>query len=77
MKLQRVECYSGYEANERPLSFELDDRKFAVKELLDQWQGINHTYFKVRADDDNIYILKYDEHKDEWSLEFFRAKEKT
>ncbi len=77
MKVQHVECHSGYKANERPLSFKLDDRKFTVKELLDQWHGINYTYFKVRADDDNIYILKYDEHKDEWSLEFFKAKEKT
>lgn len=74
MKLQHVECYSGYKANERPLSFQLDDRNIAVKELLDKWYGIDYTYFKVRADDDNTYILKYDEHKDEWSLEFFKAK---
>jgi hypothetical protein len=77
MKLGHVECHSGYKANERPLSFTLGNRKFAVKELLDQWYGIDYTYFKVRADDDNIYILKYEEHKDEWSLEFFKAKEKT
>jgi hypothetical protein len=74
MKLQHVECYSGYKADERPLSFQLDDRNIAVKELLDKWYGIDYTYFKVRADDDNTYILKYDEHKDEWSLEFFKAK---
>lgn len=77
MKLQHVECHSGYKANERPLSFQLDDRNFAVKELIDQWYGIDHKYFKVRADDDNIYILKYDEHNDEWSIEFFKAKEIT
>jgi hypothetical protein len=74
MKLQHVKCYSGYKANERPLSFQLDDRNIAVKKLVDKWYGINYTYFKVRADDDNTYILKYDEHKDEWSLEFFKAK---
>jgi hypothetical protein len=74
MKLQHVECYSGYKADERPLSFQLDHRNIAVKELLDKWYGIDYTYFKVRADDDNTYILKYDEHKDEWSLEFFKAK---
>ena len=77
MKLEHVECHSGYKANERPLSFTLGDRKFVVKELLDQWYGPDYTYFKVRADDDNIYILKYDERKDEWSLEFFKTKEKT
>ncbi|HWP92544.1 MAG TPA: hypothetical protein VNN20_10155 [Thermodesulfobacteriota bacterium] len=77
MKLEHVECYSGYKGNERPLSFSLGDRKFTVEELLDQWYGTDYTYFKVRADDDNIYILKYVEHEDEWSLEFFKAKEKT
>lgn len=77
MKLQRVECYSGYKANERPLTFQLDNRNFAVKELIDQWYGIDYTYFKVRADDDHIYILKYDEYNDEWSIEFFIAKEET
>lgn len=77
MKLEHVECYCGYKANERPLSFWLDDKKFTVKELLDQWYGIDYTYFKVKADDDDIYILKYDEHKDEWSLQFFKAREKT
>ncbi len=77
MKLKHVECYSGYKANERPLSFTLGDRRLAIKELLDQWYGIDYAYFKVRADDDNIYILKYDEREDELSLEFFKVKEKT
>ena len=77
MKLEHVECYSGYKANERPLSFSLGDRRFTVEEILDQWYGTDYTYFKVRADDDNIYILKHDEHKDEWSLEFFKAKDKA
>jgi hypothetical protein len=43
-----------------------------VEEILDQWYGIDYTYFKLRADDKNLYILKCDETTDEWSLELFR-----
>lgn len=74
MKLKHVECYSGYKANERPLSFSLDRRKYIVEELIDQWYGEDYTYFKVRADDKNIYILKYDELNDVWSLASFRVE---
>ena len=77
MRLEHVECHCGYQANERPLGFTLGSRRFAVKELLDKWYGIDYTYFKVRADDESIYILKYDERKDQWSLEFFNAEETT
>jgi hypothetical protein len=29
-----------------------------VKEVLDQWDGPSDTYFKVRADDGNLYALR-------------------
>lgn len=74
MKLDNVECHSGYKANERPLSFSLNNRKYAVTELLDQWYGPDYIYFKVLTDDENTYILKYDEHSDEWFLTFYKAK---
>jgi len=59
MKL-RVECYSGQKADERPVCFHLDDRKYLVEEILDQWYGPEDTFFKVRATED------------EWHLEAFR-----
>ena len=45
-----------------------------VEEIIDKWYGAEYTYFKLIADDGNIYILKYDEHNDEWKLEFFKNK---
>lgn len=57
MKL-RVECYSGAKADERPLRFYLGDRLLLVEEVLDQWYGPNDLFFKVRADDGNLYILR-------------------
>jgi len=73
MNLQ-VECYSGQKADERPVRFRLDDRDFMVEELLDQWYGPDDVFFKVRADDGNLYILRHKSsaNQDAWMLEGFR-----
>jgi hypothetical protein len=71
MKL-RVECYAGRKADERPVRFQLDDRDYLVEEVLDQWYGSDDTFFKVRADDRNLYILRRNTSRDEWTLESFR-----
>ena len=67
-----VQAYSGYKANERPSRFWLDSRSYEVLEVLDRWYGPDSVYFKVRAEDQNSYILRYNSEQDEWSLESFR-----
>ena len=69
----KVECYSGYKANERPLRFSLGERMLEVRELLDRWVGEDADFFKVAADDGNNYILKYDRQKDCWELMRYSA----
>jgi hypothetical protein len=73
MKLQ-VECYSGGKADERPVRFRLNDHTYAVKGVLDQWYGPDEIFFKVRANDGNLYILKKQTSTPDgaWSLESFR-----
>ncbi|MBW2039065.1 MAG: hypothetical protein JRI46_05625 [Deltaproteobacteria bacterium] len=68
----KVECYSGYKVNQRPLVFFLGKKKLQVKKTIDQWYGPDHTYFKILAEDENIYILKYSEINDHWELVFFK-----
>ena len=70
----RVECYAGRKADERPLRFTLAGRMFEVEEVLDQWYGPDETYFRVRADDGHLYILRHHEREedDRWTLESFR-----
>jgi hypothetical protein len=63
-----VSCYSGYRYGERPVTFKLLERTFTVQEILDQWYGPDYLYFKIRADDRKIYLLKYDQNKDQWFL---------
>lgn len=67
-----VKAYSGYRGNERPESFTLGAHSYKVEAVLDQWYGPDSLYFKVRANDQNVYILKYHEVTDEWTLEAFR-----
>lgn len=64
----RVSAYSGYKANERPLAFYLDDRRYAVADVVDRWYGVEHDYFKVLADDGKIYLLRWQRVLDLWFL---------
>ncbi len=68
----RVECYSGYKADERPLCFQLGNRWLTVEEVTDRWYDPHATYFRVRADDGCLYILRHDETEDVWTLEAYR-----
>lgn len=64
----KVEAYSGYKADERPVSFTIGDKVFRVKEVLDRWSGEDHDYFKLMAGDGYVYIIRYDRDEDEWEM---------
>ncbi len=72
----KVECYSGYRVNERPVAFTINEfdytRSFQIREVIDRWFGETADYFKVIADDENIYLLKYDSRQDAWDLVFYQ-----
>ena len=68
----RVQCYAGRKADERPVRFQLGEREYVVEEVIDQWYGPDEIFFKVRADDENLYILRHDQSEDGWRLESFR-----
>ena len=72
LKPVRVQCYSGTKANERPVRFEHDGREYMVDEILDQWYGPDDTFFRLRADDGGVYVLRYRPADDVWSLESLR-----
>ena len=69
----RVECYAGHRAEESPRRFFLGRREVRVKEIIDRWLDPEHSYFKIRADDGGIYILRYDRAADNWQLTLFNS----
>ena len=68
-----VQCYSGYRADERPLRFVFRGREYEVQDLDGQWHSPDATYFRVRAQDGNYYVLRHDIGQDSWTLDGFRA----
>jgi hypothetical protein len=69
----QVECYSGFRADQRPVRFRLGGRTFEVSQIDDQWYSPSAMYFRVRASDGNVYVLRHDELRDIWTLDAFRA----
>lgn len=69
----QVQCYAGHRADQRPLRFTLRGKTFQVVEVEDRWYEPDASYFRVRAEDRNFYILRHDEPQDIWTLDAFRA----
>ena len=70
-----VECYSGYRANERPVAFTFQDRRWQVEEIIDRWyEGEVQSdepaldYFKVRTVEGRVFLLRYNSLFDAWSI---------
>ncbi len=73
MKLD-VECYAGRKAEERPLRFRMEGKQYEVEEVLDQWYDPDSIFYKVRAGDGNLYILRQQTSTPDgiWELVSFR-----
>jgi hypothetical protein len=70
----KVKSYAGHKADERPLEFQLGEQVYGVRAVLDRWYEPDCTYFKVKASDGNVYILKRLV-GGVWTLESFRRDE--
>jgi len=71
-----VECYSGHKANERPVAFTFQGRRWDIEEIIDRWyEGdleagrpeVN--YFKVRTTGGSVFLLRYIPASDAWSIQ--------
>lgn len=73
MKLE-VECHSGHAADERPVRFRLEEREYTVEAVLDRWYEPGAVFYKLRANDGNLYILRQrtSTPEGEWDLISFR-----
>jgi hypothetical protein len=70
----RVECYSGHRGEETPRRFHLGSRTVEVEEVIDQWIAPTHRYFKIKGDDNGIYILRHDTQYNSWELTLFEGR---
>jgi hypothetical protein len=72
-QLVRVECYSGYKAEERPVRIVFQARTLEIAEVEDRWYSPGATYFRVLAESGDHYVLRRDDAQDVWSLTAYRA----
>jgi hypothetical protein len=71
----RVECYSGFKAEERPMRILFDGHTLDIMEVEDRWYSPGATYFRVLAQDGDRYVLRHEDAQDVWSLTAFRARQ--
>ena len=70
----KVETYPGSAGAELIRRFHLGGRAVEVAENLDQWHGRDYRYFKIKGEDGNLYILRFDETRAEWDLTMYRTE---
>ena len=70
----RVECHSGFKADERPLRLHVGELTLEIVAIEDRWYSPGETYFRVLTDDGDRYVLRHTEAQDVWTLTAFRAR---
>ena len=69
----RVECYAGYKAEERPVRIVFASQTLEISEVEDRWYSPGATYFRVRVETGERYVLRREDAQDVWSLTAYRA----
>ena len=69
----RVERWSDHSGVGMPVRFRFDAREVEIVENIDQWYGPDYCYFKMKGNDGNLYILRFDEARGEWELTMFQS----
>ena len=72
MRVQ-VEQRTNHLGLERPVRFRFDGREVEIVQIVDQWYGPDYCYFKIKGNDGNLYILRFDESRVAWELTMFRS----
>ena len=72
-QLVRVECYSGYRADESPRKLVLATRALEIVSIEDRWYSPGETYFRVSVTGGDRYVLRHLEAQDVWSLAGYRS----
>ena len=70
MRIQ-VEPHADLRAT--PRSLYRGERQIDIIEIMDQWYGPGYRYVKVRGCDSSVYILLFDEIRDQWELIMFSS----
>ena len=69
-----VKCYAHHRGEGEPSAFTLaNGARRETREIVDRWLAPDHRYFKVRADDGAVYIIRHNVAGDGWELVMYEA----
>ncbi len=63
-----VEAYSGYKGEETPRVFTHEGIRRQILQIIAQWYTEQHSYFRVRTDEGDVYVLRYDLENVAWEI---------
>ena len=63
-----VRCLASSRANERPISFLLDNTEVEIRSILESWREPDYLYFRIETKDSGIRKLRHHEHMDYWEV---------
>ncbi len=72
MRIQ-VEYRSEGTGSIHPERFFVGKRELGIVEVIDRWIAPHLSYFKVKAEDNAEYILRWDTQDNSWEITLFRS----
>jgi hypothetical protein len=63
-----VECVPGEAGEPEPARFWFGRRQLTVRGVVDRWYGPTQRWFRLDADDGQLYVLRHDEATGAWEL---------
>jgi hypothetical protein len=72
-QLMRIQIEPHADLRAAPRRLYRGKRRVDIIEIVDQWYGPGYRYVKVKAHDNSVYILRFDEIGDQWELIMFCA----
>ena len=64
----KVRCYSGYTFAEKPEYFIWQGNRYDIQEIEKEWFEPGEKCFQVRAENNKMFRLCYNEANDRWSM---------
>jgi hypothetical protein len=69
LSVERVECYSGHTYAQEPRAVIWQGRRYPVDCVEQRWRTPEGPAFRVRAEPEGVFDLRYHELEDRWTIQ--------
>jgi hypothetical protein len=64
----RVEVGSEFLGEPEPIAVWFGARRVGVRAVVDRWFAPNQRWYRIDADDEQLYVVRHDQTTGEWDL---------